>query len=439
MSEVREILGSIRMDLQISNIVSAVMHIIAVMFYYSIFFKKRELHKTGFLCCFFLAAALSVGKLYLNISPEVNLILSVCLYIGVSFVFYTGSIKNRLFSTAIFVIIAMLSEIIAQYSIELVSGISYNDVSISTQNLFAPLSMAITIVILLYVKRIHHRSIENIPCKYLIPIMLVPVVSIAIILIVDKIIVISDGEGEKLIIPLVLMLLYVNFIMFDFIESYSNKIKAMEIQTELAVVKAQIKHYNDITVAQAQTRKLKHDLSNHIISIKSYVEDGKKDECLKYLDSLTDYANINSDIIDTGNSVIDAIFTAKRNLARERSIDFSADIQIPENLKINSSDCCVIFGNALDNAIEACDKVQGDKYIKVSLIYQNGSLMCKIANSMSEAKNPLLKTTKADKINHGIGLKNIRETLNKYSNMLRVEQNAGEFVLSFIIYEIDNS
>ena len=222
---------------------------------------------------------------------------------------------------------------------------------------------------------------------------------------------------------------------------YENtfKQKSLITQKQLTEVqlKEQIKHYNDITAAQAQTRKLKHDLANHIISIKSYVEDGKKDECLQYLDSLTDYANINSDIIDTGNSVIDAIFTAKRNLARERHIDFSADVQIPENLKINSSDCCVIFGNALDNAIEACDKVQDDKYIKVSLIYQNGSLMCKIANSMSEAKNPLLKTTKADKINHGIGLKNIRETLNKYSNMLRVEQNAGEFVLSFIIYEVN--
>ncbi len=226
----------------------------------------------------------------------------------------------------------------------------------------------------------------------------------------------------------------VNFLIYYFILRTN---RAMEIKTELAIVKEQIKHYNDITAAQAQTRKLKHDLSNHIISIKSYVEEGKKDECLKYLDSLTDYADINSDIIDTGNSVIDAIFTAKRNLARERNIDFSADIQIPENLKINSSDCCVIFGNALDNAIEACDKVKGDKYIKVSLVYRDGSLMCKIANSMSEAKNPLLKTTKADKINHGIGLKNIRETLNKYSSMLRVEQNSGEFVLSFIIYEVN--
>ena len=225
----------------------------------------------------------------------------------------------------------------------------------------------------------------------------------------------------------------VNLLIYYFILRIN---KAMEIKTELAIVKEQIKHYNDITAAQAHTRKLKHDLANHIISIKSYVEDGKKDECLKYLDSLTDYANINSDIIDTGNSVIDAIFTAKRNLACERNIDFFADMQIPENLKINSSDCCVIFGNALDNAIEACGKVQGDKYIKVSLVYRDNSLMCKIADSMSEAKNPLLKTTKADKINHGIGLKNIRETLNKYSSMFRVEQNAGEFVLSFIIYEI---
>ena len=360
----------------------------------------------------------------------------------------TGGFKGKVTKKILVVVGYMLLVIIADLLVTLLSiQIFSSDINVLMNTpgnarmintiLSKPVFLLLVRIVSVFVKKENFKLYKG--CS--IALLTIPVVNIALIISMIQFYNYINTSSMTMIYVASFCILYNTILVFFLFErimgmaSLKNEYDMLENQ--LVIQKEQIAHYNDITAAHVQTRKLKHDLANHIISIKSYIEDGKKDECLQYLDSLTDYANINSDIIDTGNSVIDAIFTAKRNLAREKDIDFSADIQIPENLKINSSDCCVIFGNALDNAIEACDKVQGDKYIKVSLIYQNGSLMCKIANSMNETKNPLLKTTKADKINHGIGLKNIRETLNKYSSMLRVEQNAGEFVLSFIIYEVN--
>lgn len=222
---------------------------------------------------------------------------------------------------------------------------------------------------------------------------------------------------------------------------YENMSKQSQVLREKELSEqqfnTQIKHLNELVIAQKQTRSVKHDLANHLISIKSYLNDNKTNECVEYVNNLINYADINSDVIDTGNSVIDAILTAKKNLAKSKDIEFNTDIQIPESLKINSSDCCILFGNALDNAIEACEKVEGYKYIKVNLIYHANSLVCKITNSAVQIKNPLLKTTKSDKLNHGIGFANIQDTLEKYKHIMRVEQNDGEFMLFFILYEIN--
>lgn len=223
--------------------------------------------------------------------------------------------------------------------------------------------------------------------------------------------------------------------LYENMSKQSQELKEKELSEQQ--FNTQIKHLNELVIIQKQTRSIKHDLANHLISIKSYLSDNKIDECCDYVNNLINYADINSDIIDTGNSVIDAILTAKKNLAKSKKIEFIFDIQIPENLKINSSDCCIIFGNALDNAIEACEKVQDYKYIKINLIYHENSLVCKITNSSVNIKNPLLQTTKRDKENHGIGFSNIRDTLEKYNHIMRIEQNDGEFVLYFILYDVN--
>ena len=105
---------------------------------------------------------------------------------------------------------------------------------------------------------------------------------------------------------------------------------------------------------------------------------------------------------------------------------------------MQNSDLCVIFSNALDNAIEACDKIlddSKDKYISVNVTYINSFCFIKIENSKINEiniKNNNFITNKKDKFMHGIGLKNIKDTVYKYNGEIKIEFDDDKFVIKFI-------
>ncbi len=201
-------------------------------------------------------------------------------------------------------------------------------------------------------------------------------------------------------------------------------------------LKEQVKHYNDIMMTQGQVKKVKHDLKNHLFAIRSIVERKEYEECMEYIDSLLKDVNLSNAYFDTGNVVLDAILGAKKTEAERLGITFTSNIRIPSKLPLSQEDECVIFGNALDNAIEAAVKSEGEKYVNVSLVYDKETLMCKISNS---AKDNCSSTTKGDIKNHGLGRENINKALEKYNSVSRVTYENNEYTLFFIIMGLDLS
>ena len=201
-------------------------------------------------------------------------------------------------------------------------------------------------------------------------------------------------------------------------------------------IQSQSKYLKELIIAHQSARSIKHDLKNHMIILQSYLDKNDYTGCRNYAEKLSDGAGINYDFIDTGNPAIDTIISAKRSLAEKKNIDFYTKIHIPQNMSIDQTDCSVIFGNALDNAIEACDRLENQKYIKVFLSYHENSLICKIINSAIPENNRQLKTTKTDKENHGIGIMSIKNSINKYKNIYSFRQEENEFIFSFVLYNI---
>ena len=222
--------------------------------------------------------------------------------------------------------------------------------------------------------------------------------------------------------------------MYEAMSVQSDKLRQSELQEQQ--LDDQVRHLNELIVAHDKIKNVSHDLKNHMIALKSYMQNNNCEGGIKYINAIADKADINSDIIDTGNVVVDSIVTAKRNLAKTKNIDFTARLDVPEELPLNPSDCCILLGNALDNAIEAAEKSEGERFVDISMSYSNSTLMCKIENSSPDVYNPLLKTTKKDSANHGIGMKNINDILNKYGSVLDIEAENKKFTLSFILYNI---
>lgn len=202
-------------------------------------------------------------------------------------------------------------------------------------------------------------------------------------------------------------------------------------------VQSQAKHLDEILIVQNQLKKFRHDFLQHLIALSGYFDSEDCGGGLKYIESLSSIINESRKIVDTGNTALDTIINTKKVMAESKNIDFTERLQIPENLSIDAADICIIFGNALDNAIEACERTQSiDKKIKLTIIYEDNSIFCKIVNTASKNKNKkgLTETSKRDKSNHGFGLENIRTALAKYNAIPEITQTETEFTIKFLIF-----
>ena len=201
-------------------------------------------------------------------------------------------------------------------------------------------------------------------------------------------------------------------------------------------LKEQIKHLDEIVVTQNQIKKFKHDFLNYEIGLKSYLESKDCDGAISYLNSLSDNFGNSENIIETGNAALDAILSAKKAIAESKGILFTTQIQIPKKLDVEAIDMCIIFGNAIDNAIEACEKIKDkSKKIDLTLICQDKRVFCKITNTIAERPNNIFKTSKSDTQNHGFGLDNIKTSLAKYNSEPTITQTNDEFIIKFIIFK----
>ena len=146
----------------------------------------------------------------------------------------------------------------------------------------------------------------------------------------------------------------------------------------------------------------------------------------------------------TGVEIVDAVLNVKQNEGIKNNIKTDIRASYPHNRGIVSVDICTILGNLLDNAIEACAKVEPKekRHINVRISYTENIVMIKIENTVSE--NPFLRktpleTTKKDRKSHGLGISIVKKTTEKYHGDLKQICENGVFVSKVILYSNSNA
>ncbi len=181
-------------------------------------------------------------------------------------------------------------------------------------------------------------------------------------------------------------------------------------------------------------RRFRHDYRNHMIVINALLESGSTDRAREYINAMNADINHTLNKVSTGNFVADAIINNKSIIAAQSGNKISFSGQIPER-GIDDSDICTILANALDNAIEATEKLGTESTISVDAAVRQGNFILTITNPVIEnvkiGKNNTIKTTKKNRNEHGIGTKNITKTVNKYNGalMLECENNIFSFTV----------
>lgn len=194
-------------------------------------------------------------------------------------------------------------------------------------------------------------------------------------------------------------------------------------------------HYEEVTSVYLNMRGWRHDYHNHIQSIKAYLSLQQYDCVEDYLQELEIDLNKVDHLVRSGNLMVDAILNSKLTLAKNRNIFVVCKVMVPEQLSISDVDLCVMLGNLLDNAIEACEPLEEDKrFIRIYSDIVHSQFYFSILNSAIEDTTFQQKNYISDKRGeHGHGMKRVKLTVDKYDGYLNLKNEPGVFASEIMI------
>lgn len=220
---------------------------------------------------------------------------------------------------------------------------------------------------------------------------------------------------------------------------YQSRICELLAEKELrnihAMLKAQYDKYRNYQSTFELINMKYHDLKHQIAGLRAEMSD---EERKKWIDSLEQELESYSPELETGNSVLDTLIAGKMMNCRANNIKITcvADGDVLEFMHV--ADICTIFGNALDNAIESVTLIEDPekRLIHIALSKKKNFVLIQINNYCENTitiKNGFPVTSKADKGNHGFGLKSIRYTVEKYHGTLNFGLKDNWFELTMLI------
>lgn len=200
----------------------------------------------------------------------------------------------------------------------------------------------------------------------------------------------------------------------------------------------QINYYAKLEKVTKETQALKHDMTNHMICMKGLLELGEINELREYIQSIENRIKVNTKVVRTGNTIVDAILNEKYSIARDKEVNIEIDVVLPSDIRIDMMDLCTIISNGIDNAIEACEKIALIEKREIQIVgrYTQGYFIFDITNKTSghvEVVNNTVKTIKKDSENHGYGLRNIKNSVDKYKGKLNLSHKENAFKLEILI------
>lgn len=401
--------------------------------------------KLSILLLYSLYCLLSIG-LYLSpftgiVQPLLNLFLLFLLSY-----FYECSLKWRLGATAFLVAIVILSDALVQ--LFLMALLSSNSLAIYIVSLF--LSKLI-MLILAYaaVQFITAYGDGSLSKWYWSFLFVCPILSLwgahGLFRLTRNF---PSFESSWLWIYTIILigLIFINFFVFILCD-YVLRLQAMQTQTLL--LEKQISYYtHQYTLAesvQKETLQFRHDLKNILIGLQAKLKARKVTESKQMLHTLIGDFSSSKGIAHSGNLIVDSIINYKQQRAHSFLIPFSIDLRLPPDIILDSTSISVILGNALDNAIEACRRIEdGEKYIKIQMHYQNESLFIRIENPyngmiLTDITGKIRSSKKTDSKSHGIGLNSIRTMIEKHHGHLDISYDENIFQMEIILFNIKRS
>ncbi|MCM1134320.1 MAG: GHKL domain-containing protein [Clostridium sp.] len=219
--------------------------------------------------------------------------------------------------------------------------------------------------------------------------------------------------------------------------------RAMEKEEELQRLRLiheqtqnQMNLYRSMQKSYELQRRQLHDYKNQLECIQGMLKEGKPDNALSYVSRLTGVLSQSANAINTNHNVVNIMLNRKYQEAREKKITMTFAVNDLSSLAMSEEEIVILLGNLLDNAIAACEKLDGNKIIQFKMVLENGQLILSVRNPVKESvpiKENKVVSRKTPNSCHGIGLLNVDSIIQKHGGTSVITCDNGWFYFSAMI------
>lgn len=252
----------------------------------------------------------------------------------------------------------------------------------------------------------------------------------------------SRGNDFFMLVTIFVFVLFLFMIMLLFIYNLGvEREKNNKLLEENLLSHMESQQYEQILASVKELRIMKHDVKNHLDVLQTLLVGNHTGQAVDYMRQITADLNKVHYTLSSGNTTVDCIVSNKQSMAENVGILTENIIYLPEEIPLSDVEICSLLGNLYDNAIEGCMRAESKRIWLYMKPFHN-MLSIKIVNTSDggyrfNSRNELL-STKAGKGNqngmeHGIGLKRIREIVERHFGIMEILPEKEMFSVNILI------
>lgn len=398
---------------------------------------RKKTVPLAIICIIVLAAATTIMN-KAELSYVFTTIINLTLYCAYAVLFFADDIRLRLVWASMMIYITVFANtflIAIMYSISssvLIAGLNPTAIRIAIQAVYLLLCSLMTATVLKTTKKL-----VSVTSKAAVGIMISCMICITAMYLLLEVTIESASAGvdslkfcaiSALLMALVLLLL----LLFAKANVWAQKYSEERIVSES--LEREIRYNSEMTVISGSIRQLKHDYSNHMSVIALLTEDGDIESLRKYMsDYKAEYGNIDRYAI-TGDNSLDILFSYKKMICDAEGIELKIT-SVCEGIHktgLSATELSSLFGNLLDNAINACRKLDREKR-KISLSIRDKAQMLNIRIE----NNCIDLPEKPEESKHiGLGLPRIKSIVDAHNGICTVSPESERFIVDILFPKI---
>lgn len=391
-----------------------------------IFFPVLRVKKYIEFIGYVLFYVITIGVFLFFHTPFVNLFTNLICFYAIMLL-YEGSNRKRILVAILIYSINMVCDYFA-YSLFAGSKITQ-----SVSQIFSIMTDLLILICELVAERILGEEAKQEYIQGMGVILVIPILGIVML----HALIVADIGNRGLMIGESFGILGINILVFYLYHTYMDIYQRLH---EKEVLEQQVKIYRNqleiIEQTQAKVRSLRHDMSHHIQALRRFAVRNEGQEVLRHLDKMESAITIEKEYVYSGNKEMDGLLNYMLEKANNALKQVEIEIKNLRSLDEYSFELAIILGNLLDNAIEAARQTE-EQALRFQMEEDKGMLFIHVVNKYCgelRIKEGRLLSTKLDGKNHGMGLKNVRDIVEKNHGVLDIRYDNGIFEVDVILY-----